>query len=260
MIVNHNLPPLAMEALQGGCWYNGSSLDGCDNSDSLASSRSDAHVITLSMSLDLDLYSCNFSHQMPVIVSEFFSFLVYNHHKSHYKEDPCIPVYHSLLIFHRLLRQEQNLFAVIETEQVSVCKQWLALMYYLWWFWVLRMDSFPNLPLYCFVHLFGVGDQLCVKFINLSRILLLTSICFSWFCPVFCFHLLAYCCLFRCLSFEISYTFIYSFGDRYQKMSFVDNCVLWKYCLWLSNISCFIVVARTVLLKFFTWECIAKEN
>lgn len=61
MIVNHNLPPFALEALQGGCWYNGSSLEGCDNSDSLVSSRSDANVITLSMSLDSDLYSCNFS-------------------------------------------------------------------------------------------------------------------------------------------------------------------------------------------------------
>jgi len=50
-----NLPPFAI--LEGACWYDGGSLAWCD---SIVSLSSEANLITLSMSLDSDLYSCVF--------------------------------------------------------------------------------------------------------------------------------------------------------------------------------------------------------
>lgn len=114
-----------------------------------------------------------------------------------------------------------------------------------------------NLPLFlCFLSLqHGRWVLLCnYKLL----ILLLISICFSWFCSLFCFHILAYSCSFRCFNFEISSTFICSFGDSYQKMSFIDNSGLWKYCLWLNNISWFWIVAR-IGLVWFSRMCHNRE-
>jgi len=82
-----------------------------------------------------------------------------------------------------------------------------------------------NFPKSSSLHLLSVSSAWAVGFLCNYKllILLLTPVCFSWVCPLFYFNILPYWCSFRSFSSETSSMFIYSFGDSYQKMSFVDN-------------------------------------